>query len=114
MKKYKLFIDVTLVLLCLMPLIYGLAVGFRSGADSASALAQIVSELDISPSQSTQISGILSTYLTGSVPSPGFTIFSVIISNSIFVYVGYLFVSVLTFIPKMGAKLLRIGIRKED
>lgn len=114
MKKYHLFLNITLVLLCLFPLLYGMLTGFRSSATDPSDLAAIVEGLDISPTQSTQILNIFKSYLTGSVESSGTRIFSVIISNSVFVFVGYIFVEVLTFIPKLAVWLLRIFVRKEE
>ena len=114
MKKYKLFVDILLVMLCLFPLIFALLSCFRSNVENTQYLLQIVSELDISPVQSNHIKDIFKLYLTSNSNTNGIQILSIIISNSIFIYVGYVFVSVLIFVPKLAIKLLRIGIRKEN
>lgn len=114
MKKYNLFVQILLVLLCIFPLLYATLTGFRSGVTDGAAITGIVESLDISPTQSNEILLIFKQYLTGNVESSGARILSVIVSNSIFIYVAFVFVEFLIFVPKLALHLLRIFARKED
>ena len=114
MKKYKLFIDCVLVLLCLFPLISLLLVVATS--DTILNTSQIVDHV-----QNYSISLTVSNTLQNALEKVGFSfdgafggVVSVILSNSILIYVFYVFVDVLVFVPKMAIRLLRMGVRKDD
>lgn len=114
MKKYKLFIDCLLVLLCLFPLISLLLVVYSSSTVlSGDQIVHHVQNYCISNTIATKISTSLNNIgfiLDGSLSA----VVAVILSNSILIYMFYVFVDVLTFVPKMAIKLLRIGARKND
>lgn len=113
MKKYRLFINVLLVLLCLFPLIFACMTCFRSGEQDITKIHQITEESEISPSFTASFKEVFNEAF-GISESKGFDIFCVILSNSVFIYIGYVFVEVLIFIPKMAISLLRLFARKED
>lgn len=113
MKKYNLFINVLLVLICIFPLIFCCLTCFRTAQTDMTYVHQIVTDAEISPNFTASFKEIFNEAF-GISESKGFDIFCVIISNSIFIYIGYVFVEVLVFVPKMAIKLLRMFARKED
>lgn len=113
MKKYKLFIDVLLVLLCLFPLIYSLFAIWHVGTTDTSVLLDTVSSLNINPSMASSIENVLSRSFEMETNEAWHCV-SVLMANSVMVYVCYVVVEVFVFVPKMAIKLLRIGFRKED
>lgn len=113
MKKYRLFINVLLVLLCLFPLIFSCLTCFKTAQIDMTYVHQIVTDAEISPTFTASFKEVFNEAF-GISESKGFDIFCVILSNSVFVYIGYVFVEVLVFIPKMAISLLRLFARKED
>ena len=112
MKKYKLFIDVLLVLLCLFPLIYSLFAIWHVGATDTSLLLDTISSLNINPSMASTFESVLSNSFEIETNSAWQAV--TVISNSVMVYICYVVVEVFVFVPKMAIKLLRIGVRKDD
>ena len=114
MKKYKLFIDCTLVLLCLFPLISLLCMQLY--CETLLSADQILSHLEVFNISST-ISNSISNALNdiGFMLDGGFSsAVSIILSNSILIYIFYVFVNILLFVPKLAIKFFRIGVRKDD
>lgn len=114
MKKYKLFIDCVLVLLCLFPLLSLLLVVYSSSTILTGD--QIVQHV-----QNYCISDFVYDTLLSALNGVGFnldgvfsSVVGVILTNSLLIYVFYVFIEVLVFVPKMAIKLLRIGVRKDD
>lgn len=113
MKKYKLFIDVLLVLLCLFPLIYSLFAIWHVGATDTTLLLDTISSLNINPSMASTFESVLSNSFEIETNSAWQAV-TVIMANSVMVYICYVVVEVFVFVPKMAIKLLRIGVRKDD
>lgn len=113
MKKYKLFIDCILVLLCLFPLI---ALLFCFDTSSSFILnndyCAFIEKFSISSTISNDLYNALNN-VGFNLDGPYSLAVCVILSNSILIYMFYVFVEVLIFVPKMAIKLLRIGSRKD-
>lgn len=114
MKKYALFIKILLVLLSLFPLIFGCLACFRTGDGSFTVLANVVESCEIVPSFTQSFSDVFVDVFGADPDAPGYQIFCVILSNTVFVYIGFVFVEVMIFIPKMAISLLRMFARKDD
>ena len=114
MKKYALFIKITLVLLSLFPLIFGLCSCLQVGSGCFQILAHTVENFEILPSFTESFSSVFVDAFDADPEAPGFIIFCVLISNTVFVYIGFVFVEVMIFIPKMAISLLRMFSRKDD
>lgn len=113
MKKYNLFLHITLVLLCLFPLIFSCLVYFSNVEGNFDNMYQIVQSCEIAPGFTQSFKEVFADAFDITV-SPGFDIFCVICSNTIFIYIGFVFVEVLVFVPKLAIKLLRIFSRKDE
>lgn len=113
MRKYNLFVRILLVILCVFPLIYSLLAIFYQGADDATSFFTIVKSFDINPTLSGWIQDSFITVF-GTDLNDSLECTTIILSNSLMIYISYIFVKVLLFVPEMAIKLLRIGVRKDD
>lgn len=114
MKKYALFVKILLVLLSLFPLIFSLCSCLQVGSGCFQILAHTVENFEIVPSFTQSFSTVFVDAFGADPDAPGFQIFCVILSNTVFVYIGFVFVEVMIFIPKMAISLLRMFARKDD
>jgi hypothetical protein len=109
-RKYKNLVDVVLLFLCIAPLIFCLFATINE-ANSINSLeyASIIQKFCISDELSDIIGDCIQTF--GIAFNGDFYASAcVIISNSLLIYIFYVFVAVLTFIPKMAKRLLDFSI----
>lgn len=114
MKKYALFVKILLVVLSLFPLIFGLFSCLQVGSGCFQILAHTVENFEIVPFFTQSFSDVFVDAFGADPDAPGYQIFCVILSNTVFVYIGFVFVEVMIFIPKMAISLLRMFARKDD
>lgn len=113
MRKYNLFVRILLVILCVFPLLYSLIAIFYNGAEDAASFFAIVKSMDINPSLSGWIQDTYTTIFDTAL-NDALICLIVILSNTMMIYISYVFIKVLLFVPEMAIKLLRIGVRKDD
>lgn len=107
-RKYRVFIDITLIMLCLFPLISLLFVlGTSSTILTAEQIANHIEGYAISNNMVTQVQTVLNN-VGFNADGVFFAPCCTIITNAVFIYIFYVFVSVLVFVPKMAIKLLNI------
>ncbi len=105
-RKFKVFIDIVLILLCLFPLIITTAICLRNGTFYSSGdFTELVQRFAISTELSEKIGECINTF---GIAFDGayFPAVCVIMANSLIIYLCYLFVSVLVFLPKLAIKWL--------
>lgn len=105
-RKYKVFIDITLVLLCLFPLI---CLAFAMLTSTSFILngdyADFIQRFTISTNLANRVGQAINTFgldFSGSFYQATCTI----MSNAILIYIFYTFVACLTWLPKMAISLL--------
>lgn len=121
-RKYHYFVNIVLILLCLFPLItYAIAVGSSDSLMSTDQILTHFSNSAISSDFAGSFIEILSSMgITISADEYGESItcggiaLVVIMSNSIVIYMCYILVEILLFVPKMAIKFLRMGSGKYD
>lgn len=109
-RKYKALIDVVLLLLCIAPLIFCIfATLNEANALTTLDYADIIQKFCISDDLANKIGESIQTFgiaFDGEFFAPT----CVIMSNALLIYAFYVFVAVLTFIPKMAKKFLNMAI----
>ena len=109
-RKYKVIIDLVLIFLCLFPLIATLIVmGTSSTILTGEQICETVTNFTISAELRDKVAICCNSFgiaFNGAFYNATMTI----VSNSLLVYVLYVFVSVLVFIPKFAVKLLNFDI----
>lgn len=105
-RKYKIFIDIVLILLCLFPLISLLfVVGTSSTILTGEQLKAHVLNYCISGDLADKIGNAINTF---GIAFDGnfFPAVSVIMANSLLIYLFYVFVACLTWLPKFAINIL--------
>lgn len=107
-RKYKVFIDIVLIFLCLFPLFATLIVmGTSSTILSAEQINNTITSFTISNGLRDVVSDACNSFgvaLDGNFYQATMTI----VSNAILIYILYVFVSVLVFMPKFAIKLINL------
>ena len=109
-KKYKSLISVVLLLLCIAPLIFSALAMFNDSTDcSAVNFTEYIKRFEISAALSDKIGESIETF---GIAFDGafFPAVCVIMSNAILIYVFYVFVAVLVWLPKFAIKLMERGV----
>ena len=103
-RKFKSFMDIVLVLLCLMPLIVFLLICTNESIN-VTTVGDLMMTFCISESLTNTIAESINTFGI-EFDGAGFAIACVIMSNSILIYTFYVFVEVLVWLPKFAVRLL--------
>ena len=109
-RKYKVFIDLVLIFLCLFPLIATLVVmGTSETIMTGEQICETVTNFTISADLQNKIADCCNSFgvaFNGAFYGATMTI----VSNAVLIYVLYVFVSVLVYIPKFAIKMLNLTI----
>ena len=113
-RKYKILIDIVLVLLCLVPVLLVIINTATSHTLLTSdQISTIINGVSISDTMSATISNALEASEIALDGSFGGCI-SVIISNALMVHIVYLFIEVIVFVPKFAIKALNMFTGGKD
>lgn len=106
-RKLNVFIDVIMILLCLFPLLMGLATAIFNGSFDLTNFNEYVSQFSISNDLAQKIGSAIDNfgiYFDGAF----FDSACIIMANTLLIYIFRVFVSVMVFIPKMASKFINL------
>lgn len=113
MRKYKLFLRVSLFLAIFLPVVMCLLATFRSGTVDPQVLFDAANSFSINPSMVITFNDTLINVLEIE-SNPAFLLCCTIVVNALHVYVFYLLAEALLFIVKFGIQFLHKFIGKDD
>jgi len=106
-RKLNVFVDVLTILLCMFPLLMGLATAIFNGSFDLSNFGEYVAQFAISNDLAQKIGALINNF---GIAFDGafFNSACIIMANTLLIYIFRVFVSVMVFIPKLSSKFINL------